>query len=366
MRTLEGSSEPCAYTDTVESSVQCFGSDLTKAPSRWTNRTNTSNHLHPDGFGWQAPGSNDVGWTSGVFHQYPDGGLVVTMPEDKAAAEALVAKLKAGDWINLNTRAFIVEFTAYNANTGMYTVGHIMVEMSRTGVYMPSFQFRNFPRVSYLFTNTSDIARLVLEMMFLIYFYAKYLRDECKQMGERWEDPVKEGSVHWKDDLKEQGIRKQLADKLKTDQPTLGSILVSNLNFKSERAQGIVNGIKKCGDKVVIRPYFYEAFNYFDISLILCFTAAVVLQVVQLVEEMTALPKICAGNAFVSGSFVISKMHSARMYLIAFGSFFCWCKVRQRAMGAGITAIFSIAAIRCRDKLAHTRCVLVRSLEHLQ
>ena len=132
---------------------------------------------------------------------------MVIMPEDKAAAEALVAKLKAGNWINLNSRAFIVEFTAYNANTGMFTVGQIMVEMSRTGVYLPSFQFRNFPRVSYSFTNTSDIARIVLEAIFLIYFYAKYLRDECKQMGEQWEDPVKEDSVHWKaGDEKEQGI----------------------------------------------------------------------------------------------------------------------------------------------------------------
>jgi hypothetical protein len=340
MRTLEGSPETCAYNDTVSSSVQCFGSDLTTAPAWWTNSSNKTQQQQQDGFGWQAPGQGDVGWTSGFFHQYPDGGLMVTMPEDKAVAEALVAKLKAGDWINLNTRAFIVEFTAYNANTGLFTVGQIMVEMSRTGVYLPSFQFHNFPRVSYSFTNTrSDITRLVLEAIFLVYFCAKYLVDECKQMGERWEDPVKEDSVHWKaGDEKEQGIRKKLAEKLEDAKPTLGSILVGNLAFKSERAQIIVDCIQSVGDCVVIRPYFYESFNYFDIGLILCFTSAVVLQVVQLVEEMTALPKICAGHAFVPGSFAISHMHSARMYLIAFGSFFCWCKARQRAMSLSIGA----------------------------
>ena len=275
---------------------------------------------------------------------------------DKVAAEALVAKLKAGDWINLNTRAFIVEFTAYNANTGLFTVGQIMVEMSRTGVYLPSFQFRNFPRVSYSFTNTSDIARLVLEVIFLVYFYAKYLRDECKQMGERWEDPVKEGSVHWKaGDEKEQGIRKQLAEKLKDARPTLGSILVGNLDFKSERAQRIVDCIRNVGDCVVIRPYFYESFNYFDIGLILCFTSAVVVQVVQLVEEMTALPKICAGNAFVPGSFIISHMHSARMYLIAFGSFFCWCKVKAAShMGTSRCRCRAIV-VTCERELCDTR-----------
>ena len=351
MRTLEGSPETCAYNDTVESSVQCFSSELTTAPAWWTSSPNKTQQQQQDGFGWQAPGQGDVGWTSGFFHQYPDGGLMVIMPEDKAEAEALVAKLKAGDWINLNTRAFIVEFTAYNANTGLFTVGQIMVEMSRTGVYLPSFQFRNFPRVSYSFTNTSDIARLVLEVIFLIYFYAKYLRDECKQMGERWEDPVKEGSVHWKaGDEKEQGIRKQLADKLKDARPTLGSILVGNLDFKSERAQRIVDCIQSVGDCVVIRPYFYESFNYFDIGLILCFTGAVVVQVVQLVEEMTALPKICAGNAFVPGSFIISHMHSARMYLIAFGSFFCWCKVKAAShghRGVGVVLLLWCASASC-------------------
>ena len=333
MRTLEGSPAACAYSDAVVSSVQCFSSDWIQAPSRWTNRTNTSHRLHPDGFGWQSPGGSagDVGWTHGVFHQYPDAGLVVTMPEDKGEAEALVAKLKAGDWINLNTRAFIAEFTAYNANTGMYTVGQIMVEMSQTGVYMPSFQFRTFPRVSYSFTNTRDIARLVLEVIFLIYLCGNHIVGECTNLGERWEDPVKEDAPHWKaGDEKEQDVRKDLALRIESTKPTLGSILVGNLEFDGERAQRVISCIKKWGDCVVIRPYFYEAFNYFDIGLILCFAAAVILQVVQLVAEMTALPKICAGNAFVPGTFVISQMHSARMYLIAFGSFFCWCKVRQR------------------------------------
>ena len=349
MRTLEGSPEMCAYNDTVVSSVQCFSSDLTKAPSRWTNRADLSQQLHPDGFGWQSPGGSagDVGWTRGVFNnRYPDAGLVVTMPDDKEEAEALVAKLKAGDWINLNTRAFIAEFTAYNANTGLYTVGQIMVEMPSTGVYMPSFQFRNFPRVSYSFSNTSDIARLVLEVIFLAYFFAIYLVAECKQVGVRWEDPVEKNSPHWNlspaEENKMSGetakkfekrleiARISLKKTIEESKPTLGSILLGNLNFKNERARGIVSNIKKLGDYVVIRPYFYEAFSYFDIGLILCFAFAIILQVVQLVQEMNALPKICAGNEFVSGSFVIAQTHVARMYLIAFGSFFCWCKVRQR------------------------------------
>ena len=346
MRTLEGPPEACAYDGTVvESTVQCFGSDLTTVPAWWTNRLSANNKTQqqqpsgqsPDGTSGVAA-TGDVGWTSGMFHQYPDGGLVVTMPEDKAEAEALVAKLKAADWINLNTRAFIAEFTAYNGNTGMYTVtvGRIMVEMSRTGVYMPSFQFHNFPRVSYSFSNLSDIARLVLEVIFLAYFVI-YLVVECKQMGKRWEDPVKEGSQYWLADetmpenKKEQRFRRQLGKDIVGLKPTLGKIFLGSPKVeRDDQAQQDVKSIRHWGDRVlhvVIRPYFYEAFNYFDIGLILCFAAAIVLQVVQLNQETTALPKTCAGNAFVSGSFVISQMHSARMYLIAFGSFFCWCKV---------------------------------------
>jgi ankyrin repeat protein/WD40 repeat protein len=346
MRTLESPPQTCEYHDAMDSSVQCFAFDLDEAPA-WVSVSN--NKTHADGFRWQAPGSKDgVNPIRGVFHTYPNGGLVVTMPTEKADGEALVAKLKAGDWINLNTRAFIAEFTAYNANKGMYTVGYIMIEMSRDGVYLPTFQFRNFPRVSYLFSSQSDILRLVLEVVFLIYFFVVYLRSECKQAGETWEDPVRKDAAHWKlnrDDIaffegnKEGGekykkrlenARTSLEESLKSTKPNIGSILVGNLTFEKRWAQKIVKWVERAGGNVVVRPYFYEAFNYFDIFLILCFLAAIAIQIAQVIAEMTTLPKICAGENFVPGSFIISQMHTTRMYLIAVGSFFCWCKVRKR------------------------------------
>jgi hypothetical protein len=185
-------------------------------------------------------------------------------------------------------------------------------------------------------------------MLFLVYFCVFYLVGECKQMAERWEDAVEEGKHHWKPRVKgdEKAYEKQAARleetrlALKTvldeKKPTLGSVLVGDLKFESTQTQAIVERIKRWGDCVVIRPYFYEAFNYFDIGLILCFTTTIVLHVVQLVQEMTALPNTCAGNAFVAGSFAIAETHTARIYLIAFGSFFCWCKVRKWYMFAGI------------------------------
>jgi hypothetical protein len=346
MRTLESVPEACTYADAMDSSVQCFDMDFAKAPAWADNeQDHNANKTHEDGFHWQAPGSKgNMGSIRGVFHSYPDGGLVATMPTDKEEGEALVEKLKAGDWINLNTRAFVAEFTAYNANKGFYTVGHIMVEISRDGVYLPTYQFRNFPRVSYTFSNPSDICRLLLEAVFLIYFFCVYLVGECQQAGERWEDAAKEDAPHWKvspdeeekmdtDAVKKHQIklneaRKALENTLKNSKPTLGSILVGNLEFKSESAQSFVDFIERIGDKVVVHPYFYEAFNYFDITMIICFVAAIALQVVQLVEEMTILPTICEGEVFVPGSFIIAQTHTSRMYLIAVASFFCWCKVR--------------------------------------
>ena len=332
MRTLESSQETCAYQGTQNSSVMCFGRDLTTAPARWTASVNETQQQHRDGFRWQPPrggstSTSDVGLTSGKSRVYPGGGLVVAMPEDKAEAVALVAKLKAGDWINLNTRVFIAEFTAYSANTGMYTVGQIIVEMTDDGMYLPSHSFRVFPRVEYSFSSSSDIFRLVVEVVFLLYFCLVYVAQECMQGGKRWEDPVKEDAVHWKSTETEQNTRKQLKIKLETHKPTLGSILVGNLDFEGERAQGVVNCVRKWGDYVVIRPYFYDPFSYFDVTCIGCLTLAVVLQVAQLYEEKNIEE---AENGFVPGYFFIAKIHSARMYLIAFGAFFCWCKVRCR------------------------------------
>ena len=158
-------------------------------------------------------------------------------------------------------------------------------------------------------------------------------------MKEQWEDPVQGDAWHnidWASsekngfqDLEE--IRKALLTKLEAEKPTLGSILVGKpvVDFQNSYAEATVGFIRRWGDCVVIRPYFYEAFNYFDIGLILSFTAAIALQIVQLNQEMTVLSNTTtAEEMFEPGSFVIAQTHSARMYLIAFGSFFCWCKVR--------------------------------------
>ena len=280
MRTLEGSPETCAYNVSKWSSVQCFSHDLTIAPARWTNSGNKTQQAFQDGFRWQPPGQpqsststmvpdispSTIGGHRGV---YPDGGLVVILPDDKDEAVALVAKLKASDWINLNTRVFIAEFTAYSAITGMYTVGQIVVEITRDGLFITSHDFRNFPRVTYSFASVRshglfrNILRLVVEILFVIYFVFGYLVDECKQIGIGWEDPVKEGAPHWRATAAEQNTRKQLKEKLKHNKPTLGIILVGHLHFESDRAQGVVNCIRKWGDVVVVRPYFYEPFNYF-------------------------------------------------------------------------------------------------------
>jgi hypothetical protein len=355
MRTLESAPEPCAFNKTTGSIVQCFNDDLTTPPP-WLcdgrvcpeqvpgtgGSANTTAVIDatPYGFQWEAPGSQavNVGMINGVFRSYPDGGLVVTMPEISDEATALVAKLKAGDWINLNTRAFIAEFTAFNAKKGVYTAAYIMVEMSHDGLYRGTYKFRNFPKVSYSFSSTIDVCRLVLEVIFLVYLLL-YTVDECKQAGERWEDPVEEDAPHWKPQKfthckagdkqaeKLEETRQALEKDIREYKPTLGRILVGGLSFKSERAQAIVDVIKRCGDRIVVLPYFYEAFNYFDICLIICFTLAIILQVAQLVQEATALPQNCAGGAFVPGSFVIAQTHTTRMYLWAIGAFFCWCKM---------------------------------------
>ena len=51
---------------------------------------------------------------------------------------------------------------------------------------------------------------------------------------------------------------------------------------------------------------------------------------VQLFEEVNAEE---VEDGFVAGTFVIARYHTVRMYLIAFGTFFCWCKV---AVGSGL------------------------------
>ena len=405
MRTLEGPSEDCSSDGGRRLSgftATCFSPDTTqpppgvavasdeadsdattKASGRSSTTTSRGSEGHNDAYRWYPPAPSEyVGMTRGALGDYPDGGLVVTMPRDKVRGQALVAKLKASDWINLNTRAFIVEFVAYNPNGGIFITASFIVEISRAGLYFSSFHLMEFPLLAY--SAPMDFLRLAIEVLFLLCFIV-YVVDEYRSTQETWEENVNKGSDMWKlpsrlgvhsrywgDKL--EAARKSLALQLTTPDVVIdhvsklavtrvraplprkgtntrrSSILRLNNQLSTDKKPRLLNllGIPapeiphpmKPGYKsrkwaarlyvrfnVVVRPYFFDPLNWSDVITCLSFMTAIIFHVLQLIREISCIPDGDGGDAFSGGPFEIARLHQTRMYLLGVSVFLCWIKL---------------------------------------
>ncbi len=264
IRAIKGSAETCADPDSKN--MQCFAADL------YTNAAVRPDSA-PSWLGWKTIGASTdeaddaannctggaVPAIPGVFMPggYPDGGLSFVLPSKSSVAKDRAKALEAsGMFIDLNTRAFVAEFSMFNADTRVFTAAYFMIEMGREGYYLASKRYVNFQRVYY--AAPPDYYRLALEISVLLLF-AKYVLGECRQMGKRWEDDVREGSALWDDnDELEKKARKALLSKITGKgkdgddsngcRPMLGDVLFGKRVPK--RIRDLFG--------IVVRPYFYE------------------------------------------------------------------------------------------------------------
>eukprot|EP00947_MAST-08B_sp_MAST-8B-sp1_P003985 g3985.t1 len=289
----------------------------------------------------------------------------------KQTAERLEAMESSGLFINLNARAFIAEFTMYNADVRVFTPSYFLVEMPREGFYQPSFRYSNFCRISYV--SAGDFKRMGLSIVVVI-LLLRYLHGELSQMSETWEEPAKENSLFFDDTIaKERKARKKLYRTITGDdpdradnpdnpdsgnRPVLAEVLLPDtFDAKDGSWQYVVlDKCRKCLH-IVIRPYFYEVFNYFDIMLMMCLAALVVLQVVQLALESSL--SLEDNQGFVSISFIIGELHHSRMMLFGWATFFGWFKMFEYLR---ITESFAIMFFIIVGTTRHRSSTLVNSL----
>jgi hypothetical protein len=70
---------------------------------------------------------------SGEFAVYPGGGYITTLGRTLEKSLAVFRFLARHNWLDQLTRAIFIEFTTYNANTNLFNVVNLMVEMSAEG-----------------------------------------------------------------------------------------------------------------------------------------------------------------------------------------------------------------------------------------
>lgn len=95
---------------------------------------------------------------SGTGASYPPSGYVVDLPEGLGNATRVVAELESDALIDLATRAVLVEFALYNANTDQFAVVALVCQFLATGLVAPEAKVSVAPLLSTYRVLTGDSA----------------------------------------------------------------------------------------------------------------------------------------------------------------------------------------------------------------
>ncbi|XP_074647721.1 uncharacterized protein LOC141903499 [Tubulanus polymorphus] len=97
-------------------------------------RTKPDPNDKPDyGFGYSSAWTLKGSPTSGKFATYSGGGYVVNLGTQPKQALRTLKAIKAGNWLDKNTRCIIIEFLLYNNNVRLYGVAFLLVEFLNSG-----------------------------------------------------------------------------------------------------------------------------------------------------------------------------------------------------------------------------------------
>jgi hypothetical protein len=69
---------------------------------------------------WQFKVDSQGGSYSGLVATYPADGFMINLGSRKADSEKIINDLKNNKWIDLFTRAVIIDFTVYNGNVNLF------------------------------------------------------------------------------------------------------------------------------------------------------------------------------------------------------------------------------------------------------
>lgn len=117
----------------------------------------------------------------GTLTMYSGSGYVANLGYNPTTAYTVVADLHSNGWIDIQTRAVLVEFTVYNANTNLFGILSYFIEYgpSSASVIRSEYQAARF----YLHLNGAQTLAHVLVIFFMLYFLYREGKLVYKQRG---------------------------------------------------------------------------------------------------------------------------------------------------------------------------------------
>jgi len=101
----------------------------------------------------------------GVLGTYIGGGHVVELPPDRTAALAMMAQLRANDFLDVATRVLFMDFNVYNPSLHLHCVARLSLEMPATGGIISKTELKTWRFERY--TGEKGHGLIALEILFL-------------------------------------------------------------------------------------------------------------------------------------------------------------------------------------------------------
>ena len=115
---------------------------------------------------------------SGLVSSYPDDGYMITLGNYKNESSAIIADLKANKWIDLFTRAIIIDFTVYNGNVNLFNQMRLVMEFPPTGGVLNTWTVRTSKLLRYVSTFDYVVAGCeCVFVLFILYYTIEELLD---------------------------------------------------------------------------------------------------------------------------------------------------------------------------------------------
>ncbi|XP_074649070.1 polycystin-2-like [Tubulanus polymorphus] len=122
------------FGDVCRPSYSMFSQEEGNYKAGWIPVNKSDPNDKPDyGFGYSSAWKLKGSPTSGKFATYSGGGYVVNLGTQPKQALRTLKTIKAGNWLDKNTRCIIIEFLLYNNNVRLYGVAFLLVEFLNSG-----------------------------------------------------------------------------------------------------------------------------------------------------------------------------------------------------------------------------------------
>ena len=103
----------------------------------------------------------------GDIYWLPPTGYNVVLPENRTAGLEILSDMQKNNFVDLNTRALLVEFTLYNGNVDLFTQGTLVVEFATSGFIVASYRITTLSLLQFSSRQTS-YSWTVLEVIFYV------------------------------------------------------------------------------------------------------------------------------------------------------------------------------------------------------